>query len=101
MWVMVMFDLPVGTTDQRRVYAKFRKWLMEDGFIQLQYSVYARPCPSEENAVVHCERVRKKVPREGQVRVLRFTDKQFGRMEVYFGKIERAAEKQPEQLTFF
>lgn len=98
---MVMFDLPVDSRERRHVYSKFRKWLLADGFLQIQYSVYARPCASEESADVHRQRVRAKVPSEGQVRVLTFTDKQFGRMEVYFGKIERKPEQQPAQLSFF
>ena len=49
MWVMVMFDLPVGTKRQRKVAARFRKDLLEDGFWMLQFSVYARPCSSQEN----------------------------------------------------
>lgn len=101
MWVMVMFDLPVDSREKRHIYTKFRKWLLEDGFMQMQYSIYIRPCPTEENAAVHRARVRDKTPNEGHVRVLTFTDKQFGRMEVYFGKTAREVEKQPDQLSFF
>lgn len=101
MWVMVMFDLPVDSRERRHVYAKFRKWLLQDGFMQVQYSVYARPCPSEENAAMHRGRVRDKTPSEGHVRVLTFTDKQYGRMEIYIGKRPGEPEKQPEQLSFF
>jgi CRISPR-associated protein Cas2 len=101
MWVMVMFDLPVLTKEQKRRYARFRKLLLQDGFDQLQYSVYARPCPSEENAAVHRKRIEDKVPVEGQVRILQFTDKQFERMEVFYGKLRVDPEEPPEQLTFF
>ena len=44
MRVIVMFDLPTETKSQRRTYARFRKRLLEDGFVMMQYSVYTRHC---------------------------------------------------------
>lgn len=101
MWVLTMFDLPVLTAVQRKRYANFRKKLLRDGFIMLQYSVYARPCPSEENAKVHAARVKAVLPEEGEVRVIQLTDLQFSRMEIFAGKKRQPTEKTPEQLTLF
>jgi len=101
MWLLVMFDLPVVTHEGRKEYRKFRERLLRGGFLQLQYSVYARPCPSDENAQVHRERVKKHLPPAGSVRMVMMTDKQFERMENFLGKTEVPSEKQPEQLTFF
>ncbi len=53
MSVLAMFDLPTDTKKARREYTLFRKALLRDGFTQMQYSVYARHCPSKENAEVH------------------------------------------------
>lgn len=101
MWVVAMFDLPVDTRAARKAYSEFRKHLLDDGFMMLQFSVYARHSPSEENALVHEERIRKALPDEGEVRVLTITDKQFGRMKVFYGKLRKDTEKPPEQLQFF
>lgn len=101
MWLVVFFDLPVATPEQRKEYRRFRERLLRGGFVQLQYSVYARPCPSDENAQVHRERVKKHLPPLGSVRMLMLTDKQFQRMENYQGQNPIPSEKQPEQLTFF
>ena len=101
MWIMVMFDLPTDTKKARRRYSLFRKSLLEDGFLQMQYSVYARPCPTDENAHVHRRRVEGAIPVEGHVRILLFTDKQFERMLVFNGKIRDYPERQPEQMAFF
>lgn len=101
MWVLVMFDLPVLTQAQRRNYREFRKKLLSRGFHSLQFSVYARPCPSDENAQVHRKRVERDVPSDGEVRILMMTDKQFQRMEVFFGKKRVATDSQPDQLSFF
>lgn len=100
-WLFAMFDLPVKTKAQRRRYAQFRKNLLKDGFSQLQYSVYARYCPSEESAQAHRERIKAALPSEGQVRVLSVTDRQFGKMENYIGKKRRATEEKPQQLMLF
>lgn len=101
MWVIVMFDLPVLTKEDKRNYREFRKQLLIRGYQRLQFSVYARPCHSDENAQVHRDRIRKHLPPQGQVRIAMFTDKQFQRMELFYGKIDTETEKQPEQLTFF
>lgn len=101
MWVVVLFDLPVDTAAARRAYAHFRKRLLQDGFTMLQYSVYARHSTSEENALVHIGRVQNWVPDDGEVRILTITDKQFERMRIFWGKMRKLPEREPQQLEFF
>jgi CRISPR-associated protein Cas2 len=101
MWVLAMFDLPVDDKAARKRYARFRKALIRDGFNRLQFSVYARSCTSRENAEVHQKRVEAAVPELGEVRVIQITDKQFARMEVFWGRKRTPTEKPPEQLTLF
>jgi len=101
MWIVVLFDIPVGTKPQRKLAADFRKRLREDGFSMLQFSVYARPCPSEENALVHARRVESMLPPEGQVRLLQLTDRQYGRMICFQARSPRGVEAMPQQLEFF
>jgi CRISPR-associated protein Cas2 len=101
MWLIAMFDLPVETPENRRDYTRFRKVLLKDGFMMLQYSVYSRYIPSEEAAESHRRTVRLAVPPRGQVRVLTITDHQFGRMEVFFGKNRKQPEEPPPQLMLF
>jgi CRISPR-associated protein Cas2 len=101
MWIVVMFDLPTDTKKARKDYHEFRKKLLCNGFTMLQFSVYARHTPSEENAVVHENLVKTFLPDDGEVRLLKITDKQFERMKVFNGKIRKTTEKAPEQLTFF
>lgn len=98
MWLMVLFDLPVVKIEERRQYVQFRNALLQDGFTMLQFSVYARYCPSEEAATVHKKRVRSALPPKGQVRILSITDKQFGKMESYIGKTRDKNEEAPDQL---
>ena len=58
MWLFVFFDLPVVTKKERRTASLFRKNLMKDGFVMLQYSVYIRHCASYESQKVHIKRVK-------------------------------------------
>ena len=101
MWVIVLFDLPTDTKKARRQYTLFRKKLLNDGFGMMQYSVYYRHCASEENALVHTKRVKSSLPQEGEIRIVKITDKQFGRIEVYYGKKRKPTEKPPVQLELF
>lgn len=101
MWIVVLFDLPTDTKQAKKQYTLFRKSLLEDGFAMMQYSVYYRHCASKENAEVHLNRTRQIVPLDGEVRVMQFTDKQFSRMEVFYGKRRMRTEDAPAQLEMF
>lgn len=101
MWLIAMFDLPVDTRQARRQYAEFRKLLLEDGFTRLQYSVYGRHCASEEHTEVHQQRIERRLPPDGEVRVLAVTDRQFERMRIYWGKMRKSTPAPPPQLSLF
>lgn len=100
-WIVAMFDLPVETKDARRSYARFRKGLLNDGFAMMQYSVYIRHCASDENAKVHFKRAKALLPPDGEVRIISITDKQFGRMEVYYGRKRKPSPAAPAQIEMF
>ncbi len=101
MWLMVMFDLPVVTVEEKRQYTRFRKYLLREGFLQLQFSVYARFSASRENAQKYYRYIQSAVPPGGRVRLLMVTDKQFGDMVSLYGTKLEDVEKKPEQLLLF
>ncbi len=97
MWLLVFFDLPVGTKPQRRDATRFRNFLKDDGYLMLQYSVYARICRAEDAADKHVRRVVKNLPSSGSMRAMQVTDRQFSRMRILLGeapKSERLAANQ-------
>jgi len=98
---MVMFDLPVVTKEEKREYTHFRKYLLREGFLQLQFSVYAKFFSSRENAQKYFNYIKTAVPPGGRVRLLMVTDKQFGDMVSLYGKNIEEVEKKPEQLLLF
>jgi len=101
MWLFAMFDLPVKTKREKRAYVRFRNLLLDEGFSKMQFSIYARFCGSEEIAETHRERLRRKLPSDGHIRLLAVTDRQFGKMEVFFGKKRGEPESAPQQLELF
>lgn len=86
MRIMVFFDLPVETSKNRREYRKFRKFLIDEGFIMLQESVYSKLALN--NSIV--ESIKKKLnnnkPSDGIVQSLTVTEKQFASMELIVGE---------------
>lgn len=101
MWVLVFFDLPTETPKERKIYARFRKDIMKDGFQMFQFSIYLRHCASAENAEVHIKRVKSILPEKGHVGIMTITDKQFGMMEIYRGKEPAEPVDVPQQLELF
>lgn len=100
-WVMVFFDLPVGTLEERRDASNFRKDLIKDGYMMVQFSVYARPCGSADRVETQVRRLRNHIPERGEVRGLLITDAQWGRMIVVRGAKKENPEDMPEQMMFF
>lgn len=86
MWILVFFDLPTETKQDRKDAALFRKQLQRDGFNMFQFSIYIRHCASMENAQVHIKRVKSFLPQYGHVGILCITDKQFGDIELFYGQ---------------
>ena len=85
MKMLCMFDLPVETSEEQRAYRKFRKDIISEGFIMIQYSVYVRTCPNREFANQLEKRIQKFVPKEGNVRLLTVTEKQYEDMKLMVG----------------
>lgn len=101
MWLMVFFDLPTETKKDRSVASKFRKNLLQDGFTMFQFSIYVRHCSSKESTVAHENRVRAFLPDKGTVCIMAITDKQFGDIQVYFGRQMKEKEPVEYQLELF
>lgn len=101
MWILVFFDLPVKKPAQRRAATQFRQFLLKDGYVMLQYSVYARVCRGQEAVEKHLKRTRDHLPEEGSIRALQVTDKQYARMQILLGNLVAEEVAGGEQLLFF
>lgn len=102
MRILVFFDLPVKTAAERREAARFRKFLLNDGYHMLQYSVYARVCNGSDAVEKHRARVRQVLPDNGSIRMLTITEKQYESIEILLGRLTAADDpEQMEQLSIF
>ncbi len=81
MRVFVFFDLPVLTTEQRRAYVKFRKFLLKSGFMMMQESVYCKLALNGTAVQAIVENVHKNSPKEGLIQLLSVTEKQYAKMD--------------------
>lgn len=80
-----MFDLPTETAQERKEYRQFRKKLINEGFLMIQYSVYARVCVTRQTAKFLENRVKKFLPQGGVVQSLMVTEKQYNEMHFLVG----------------
>lgn len=85
MRLVLFFDLPVDTAKQRRDYRLFRKFLLKDGYLPLQESVYAKLVVNDGAAGSAIARVRKNRPPAGLIQILKVTESQFATMEYITG----------------
>lgn len=99
MRILVFFDLPTETAEDKRNYRHFRKELINGGFIMLQESVYCKlmTTPSVENSVKNM--LQKNKPPKGLVQSLVVTEKQFAKMDFIVGKMQSEYIDSDERLV--
>lgn len=102
-WLVVIFDLPVTTAEARREYTQFRDFLLNDGYLMIQFSVYARPCVTYARQETHLRRIKLHCPHEGSIRSFIVTNAQWEKMMVFHGSPceQIPSESLPEQLQFW
>ncbi len=77
MWLLVFFDLPVDTPQDRKRYRIFRKFLIKDGYLMMQESVYSKMVIDAATANASISRLRRNAPEAGLVQILKVTEKQY------------------------
>lgn len=86
MRILVFFDLPTETLEDRRNYRHFRKFLMSSGYIMLQESVYVKLALNKTVVDSSVAAIRNHKPPKEDVQILTVTEKQFARMEYIVGQ---------------
>lgn len=101
MWLVVLFDLPVGTRKERKAATRFRHALLDLGFEMTQFSVYLRFCASKEHAEAYERKIEQAMPNAGKVHIIAITDKQYENIRTYRGRNRERSPKNPEQYALF
>lgn len=99
MRVLVFFDLPTLTSENKREYVRFRKYLVKNGFLMLQESVYSKLALNSVVSKSIMENVRKNKPLEGLIQMLCITEKQYAKMEYVLGKADTVIIDNDERLV--
>lgn len=76
----MFFDLPMDSAANRRTYARFRKFLVKNGYIMLQKSVYSKLAIDGKMTGMLLARLKENCPSDGLVQVLQVTERQFANM---------------------
>lgn len=99
MRILVFFDLPTETSENRRDYRNFRKMLMKNGFIMIQESVYCRMALNQTAVANVTNTIKNNKPPKGLVQILTITEKQFSKMEFVSGEYSSDVIDSDERLV--
>lgn len=99
MRMLVMFDLPTITAEDRKNYRRFRKELIKIGFFMLQESVYCRMVLNQ--SIEHNVRdgVKRIKPPKGVVMILSVTERQFAKAEFITGEFKSDVIDTDDRIT--
>jgi CRISPR-associated protein Cas2 len=99
MRVIVLYDLPIGSSSEVSAYTKFRKYLIKNGFMMMQESVYTKLALNQTVCRNIMDNVRKNKPEKGLVQMLVITEKQYSKMEILVGQIRSTVLSTDERLV--
>lgn len=89
MRLIVMFDLPTLTEENRCDYRQFRKALISSGFIMMQESIYVRITTNKQSAKLLENQLQKIAPSAGVIQTLMVTEKQYASMNFLVGESKK------------
>jgi len=85
MRLILFFDLPMVTKSEIRIYNTFRKYLIKNGYLMMQFSIYSKIFNNRDAVTNHIEILRRNVPVQGQIRVMVVTEKQYAKIDIIVG----------------
>ncbi|WP_317636166.1 CRISPR-associated endonuclease Cas2 [Xylocopilactobacillus apicola] len=86
MRLLIFFDVPTLTAEDRRNYRKLHQTLVKEGFLMIQESVYVRVLMNKQSANFLEERIQKVAPVRGTVQSMIVTEKQYSEIKFLAGK---------------
>ena len=85
MRLILFFDLPVTTKTDRHNYSVFRKYLIKQGYLMIQYSVYSKIFNNMDAVEHHIKQLKKNLPKDGSIRAMTVTEKQYSKILILVG----------------
>ncbi len=99
MRLLLFFDLPMITDKDRREYNRFRKFLIKNGFIMMQKSVYTKLVINNVTSVSVKQKVSSNLPKSGVVELLEITENQFSKIEYLVGEEQKVVIDSTDRLV--
>lgn len=99
MRTIVFFDLPNVYSKDKREYIRFRKYLITEGFIMLQQSVYSKIILNSVQAVLVTAKIKKNAPKKGLIQLLTITERQYSQIEYIIGNSDSKIINTEERLV--
>lgn len=100
MRMILMFDMPTETADERKAYRKFRRFLLSEGFIMHQFSVYSKLLLNDSANKAMVDRLKGNNPKKGNITLLTVTEKQFARMVYLNGTRDDSIGNSDRRIVF-
>lgn len=79
--VLVMYDLPVKTGDNKKESEKFRKYLIQHGYVFVQKSIYVKLLRNKAALRHEVLLLKKEAPKGGSINILPLCINDFCKME--------------------
>lgn len=86
MRLLLFFDLPTSSSEEKKSYRKFIKLIKVNGFYMIQESVYCKMAIDNHMANMTINKIKNNIPNEGNIIVLTVTEKQFASMKILLGE---------------
>jgi len=86
MRTIVFFDLPNIYLKDKKNYQKFRKYLINEGFVMMQESVYSKIVLNTQQSKLLVNRIKRSAPKKGIIQVMTITEKQYSQIEYIIGE---------------
>ena len=99
MRMILMFDMPTDTAEEKKAYRKFRKFLLDEGFIMHQFSVYSKLLLNNSANTAMISRLQEQNPQKGSITILTVTEKQFARMIYLSGERNSSVSNSDSRLV--
>ena len=98
--MILMFDMPTETVEERKAYRKFRKFLLSEGFIMHQFSIDSKLLLNNSANKAMIDRLQANNPKKGNITLLTVTEKQFARMIYLNGERDMSVANSDKRLVF-
>ena len=99
MRILIMFDLPTTTATERKAYREFRKFLLKEGFLMHQFSIYSKIFLNDTVKDSLIKRIKWNKPPAGYVTILTVTEKQFARMIYLCGNADMSVANSDKRVV--